>query len=635
MIAPTRRNGWRPTAPSSLEPRAPSPREDFFAATGAGLTGSPASGSSARGGSSSQNSCSGVRGGGGSAGRLSVRRPGGWLRRSLPAVATASHPPGLRPQPPSSQPASPPACVASPRARAGAARARARPGRRGSRRGRRPASRRSSTPPALRSRPGRPGRPASRCAAAIESRERGRPAAPGGVRHAGGQALVVGLDRDREHRFQFGAEAAGQRRLAALLAAEVERQADDDPLDLVLGDQLGDRARPPAVRSPAAASPGCRWGRRARSRSARCRGRGRARARVSRAPARSHARAAASASSSLAGSRPPAWAMSSRPPPPPPTTAAASRTSLAAERPRPTAASETSETSATLSPSPPPSSERRGAAERRLDPVGEVEQLLLAGQLRRGDHDLDAADIRRRGDQALGLLAERPAAVPAPLRRPPRAAARPRGGHRRAGPAGCRAARPASRSCRSRSRNQSIAAGPVIASIRRTLAALEPSEDDLEDADLGRVGDVGAAAELARDAVDLDHPHPLAVFLAEQGHRAELLGLGPLHARASAPARLALIHSLTRSSTSRSSSGLSAWPWVKSKRSLSGRTAEPAWRTWVPSRSRSAACRRCVAVWLRIVAWRVSRSTTASTATPGSTAAPLGSTSSTWSSPTR
>ena len=52
---------------------------------------------------------------------------------------------------------------------------------------------------------------------------------------------------------------------------------------------------------------------------------------------------------------------------------------------------------------------------------------------------------------------------------------------------------------------------------------------DLEDADLGGVGDVGAAAELARDAVDLDHPHPLAVFLAEQGHRAELLGLGALH----------------------------------------------------------------------------------------------------------
>ncbi len=40
--------------------------------------------------------------------------------------------------------------------------------------------------------------------------------------------------------------------------------------------------------------------------------------------------------------------------------------------------------------------------------------------------------------------------------------------------------------------------------------------------------------------------------------------------------RLALIHSLTRSSTSRSSSALSAWPWLKSKRSFSGSTLEPA-----------------------------------------------------------
>ena len=37
---------------------------------------------------------------------------------------------------------------------------------------------------------------------------------------------------------------------------------------------------------------------------------------------------------------------------------------------------------------------------------------------------------------------------------------------------------------------------------------------------------------------------------------------------------------------------------------LVGPTAEPAWRTWVPRHSRSAACSRWVAVWFRIVAWR-------------------------------
>ena len=42
---------------------------------------------------------------------------------------------------------------------------------------------------------------------------------------------------------------------------------------------------------------------------------------------------------------------------------------------------------------------------------------------------------------------------------------------------------------------------------------------------------------------------------------------------------LALTQSLTRSSIARTSSRLSGAPWVKSKRSLSGRTAEPACRT--------------------------------------------------------
>ena len=73
--------------------------------------------------------------------------------------------------------------------------------------------------------------------------------------------------------------------------------------------------------------------------------------------------------------------------------------------------------------------------------------------------------------------------------------------------------------------------------------------------DLGGVGDVGAAAELARDVLDLDHPHPVAVLLAEQRHRAELLGLVARHLHRADRAGSALIHSLTRSSTSRASLG--------------------------------------------------------------------------------
>ena len=91
----------------------------------------------------------------------------------------------------------------------------------------------------------------------------------------------------------------------------------------------------------------------------------------------------------------------------------------------------------------------------------------------------------------------------------------------------------------------------------------------------------------------------------------------------------------TSRSTAASSSSLSRWPCVKSKRSLSGPTYEPAWRTWSPSSRRSAACRRCVAVWLRIVARRSVRSTTAFAVSPGPISPSKGSSASAWSSPRR
>ena len=53
------------------------------------------------------------------------------------------------------------------------------------------------------------------------------------------------------------------------------------------------------------------------------------------------ARAEASAASSLSGSRPPAWAIVSRPPPPPPTTSAAVFTTVPALTPRATSSGAT------------------------------------------------------------------------------------------------------------------------------------------------------------------------------------------------------------------------------------------------------------------------------------------------------
>ena len=87
-----------------------------------------------------------------------------------------------------------------------------------------------------------------------------------------------------------------------------------------------------------------------------------------------------------------------------------------------------------------------------------------------------------------------------------------------------------------------------------------------------------AAAELAREAVDLDHAHDVAVLLAEEHHRAELARLVDRRLERRAPGWFSKTCSLTSSLDLASrSSGVSACSCVKSKRSLSGRTAEPAW----------------------------------------------------------
>ena len=156
----------------------------------------------------------------------------------------------------------------------------------------------------------------------------------------------------------------------------------------------------------------------------------------------------------------------------------------------------------------------------------------------------------------------------------------------------------------------------MIASIRRTLAALEPSAVTLK-MPISAVLATCVPPQSSRETPSISTTRTHSPYFSPNRAIAPSASASGRSISSQRTGALALIHSLTRSSTSRSSSGLSDWPWVKSKRSLSGRTAEPAWRTWVPSRSRSAACRRCVAVWLRIVAWRVSRSTTASTSAPG------------------
>ena len=78
---------------------------------------------------------------------------------------------------------------------------------------------------------------------------------------------------------------------------------------------------------------------------------------------------------------------------------------------------------------------------------------------------------------------------------------------------------------RARRAGSAQASPEVTASIRRAPEPTEPSERIANGADLGRRAHVRAAAELARDAVDLDDADDVAVLLAEEHHRAELARL--------------------------------------------------------------------------------------------------------------
>ena len=73
---------------------------------------------------------------------------------------------------------------------------------------------------------------------------------------------------------------------------------------------------------------------------------------------------------------------------------------------------------------------------------------------------------------------------------------------------------------------------------------------------------------------------------------------------------------LTSSSIVASSAAVTPVKCVKSKRRRSASTCEPACLTWSPSALRSAACSRCVAVWLRAMRRRRSASTAAPTTSP-------------------
>ena len=64
-----------------------------------------------------------------------------------------------------------------------------------------------------------------------------------------------------------------------------------------------------------------------------------------------------------------------------------------------------------------------------------------------------------------------------------------------------------------------------MASMRRRFDADRALGHDLERADVAERAHVGAAAQLDRVRAGLEHPHDVAVLVAEEGDGAELAGL--------------------------------------------------------------------------------------------------------------
>ena len=408
------------------------------------------------------------------------------------------------------------AAAGSPRLRRGAPRARAARAR---------APRRCGPVPRLAAHRRRASRNASsRWAAARESASARAAGALGLARR---QTLVVhGRRARRRARRAVSAKRAGPAGLLALLPAHRERQADHDLVDLAISHEAGEGIESaPCIRARATASSGvttvsvgsqtAQPQRASPASSARMRIR-RAASRSPRAPRR--ARPAACPGPC----RRPARAVG-RPPPPPPAISRGdadhvARVEPALDRRRREVRDQVH------APVRRRAEHDRAVAELLAQLVGQGEQRLRLGDL---GHLGDARGLRRpprparraappargrrpRASACAGLLQLTPAACA--RRSPPRAPARAASRQSRAAP-------------RSGARNSSIPPSAVSASIRRTFDGARGLVRDVEEADLGGRGDVRAAAELARDALDVDHPHPVAVLLAEQRHRPEPLGL--------------------------------------------------------------------------------------------------------------
>ena len=364
----------------------------------------------------------------------------------------------------------------------------------------------------------------SRTAAARLSSEASRAAAGG---DPGREALVVELDGDVDRADQARGERPRRPRLVGVVAAERQREADDDALGLrsrrsarargarplrVSGRRTGSsgvasvpvgsetatpqRAAPwSSARTARPVNRARRRSRRARSRARRraSRGRGRRPAPSCRARRRRRRRPAAAALTSAPALR------RARPPPGSPTRSG----SRGRRRPRRARRRENS-----------PSWPRRRSASRAA-PWGR--------RPRSADEHADAAEV----DGGVGVDVRRAGALAQLLLELALRLATSAAASSAALSGAVRSAAAVSASRRSWRRSSATASGPVTASMRRTLAALEVSWVILR-TPISAVERTCVPPHSSRDQVPsptLDHAHHVAVLLAEQRHGAERLGL--------------------------------------------------------------------------------------------------------------
>ena len=322
-----------------------------------------------------------------------------------------------------------------------------------------------------------------------------------------------------------------------------------------------------------------------------------------------------SASASAAGSRseslPPARAIVGRPPPLPPISAAASRITSPAFSPR-------------------PSSEASMLIRIWADPFSRSPAITTAG----------ACFCLSRSETASGspLVTSTTSTVTSPA-----AVSRVTTNSGPATAAGCcfdslraRSSSPRSSSASAaRPRSSAYASPEETASIRRAPEPTEPSER-ITNGPTSAVDRTWVPPQSSREKPSTSTTRTISPYFSPKSicapsFRASSIGVSKIRT-----GRFRKTCSLTSRSTSSRSSDVSARSWVKSKRSLSGRTAEPACLTCSPSTCRSASWRRWVAVWFAIVGNRTDQGTTARTRSPAAKPlSPPPAKTSTWSSPVR